>query len=423
MSQSAVQDEQLSRQSLDYLARRPRDERHKIGQFLTPRILRERLIEHLPLQEGDRVLDPGVGTGEFLLSCQERTPNLSLFGWDIDQQVLDVARELVPHAELSLQSALEQPPSESFDVVIGNPPYFEVRGLEPDLRRRYQRVLSGRPNIFSMFFQAGLDQLRLGGHLGFVVPPSMNNGAFFKSLRTSILEQASIEFLEVYKDNRLFQDAQTAVQLIVLKKGGSSTRFTIDLGTLAQSPKHRVQFTDAEEVVAGQFPGRTTLWHLGFEAVTGTLVWNQHKDDLRRAEESGSTTLLWAHNITSAASIVLNPAHPKKPQFVMNARPLSGPAIIVNRIVGSVGSGNLRCAIVPSNVEFVGENHVNVIRARQGVAQALDWPQLLEVLRQPGINDRVRLLTGNTQLSATELTHWLPLDAPYTEAPVGATLF
>ena len=59
---------------------------------------------------------------------------------------------------------------------------------------------------------------------------------------------------------------------------------------------------------------------------------------------------------------------------------------------------------------FVAENHVNVIRPRAGARLQMDWQELLEALSADGVAARVRQLTGNTQLSAKELTHLLPLD-------------
>lgn len=38
------------------------------------------------------------------------------------------------------------------------------------------------------------------------------------------------------------------------------------------------------------------------------------------------------------------------------------------------------------------------------------WEAVLDSLRRPGVAERVRLLTGNTQISARELTHLLPLE-------------
>jgi adenine-specific DNA-methyltransferase len=403
-------EDQLSIETIEYLAQRPKSERSPLGQFITPKDLRDRLIAKIDIQPGMRILDPGVGTGEFLKSCYEHAPNLELHGWDIDPQVLEVASKVAPFAQLTLQSALDQDWKENFDVVIGNPPYFEMRNLEPKLKSRYRQVIGGRPNVFSLFFAAGLGALKPGGTLGFVVPPSMNNGAFFENLRKFILSKGSVESLEVFTDHSLFLDAQTAVQLITIKKGKKSDKHVVDLGAIGKTTQNRIVFSEDPEAITSEFIGKSTLWHLGYEAVTGTLVWNKNKDLLRKAASSDTIPLLWAHNITDDDHIVLNDLHEKKPQYVVTKNFIEGPAIIVNRITGSVGSGNLRCAIVPKGMKFIGENHVNVIRPRKKSEQLVDWMELLRLLRAQGINHRIQKLTGNTQVSCVELTYWLPLD-------------
>ena len=184
----------------------------------------------------------------------------------------------------------------------------------------------------------------------------------------------------------------------------------MDLGQLGKTGIERKIFVESPKTFAQEYIGRTTLWNLGYEAVTGSLVWNKNKDKLSNVQGDNCVPLLWAHNISDNSEIQLNESHPKKPQYVISSTYLSGPAIIVNRITGSVGQGSLRCAIVPKGMNFLGENHVNVIRKRKGINQLVDWEQLLMLLRNPGINERIQKLTGNTQISCTELTHFLPLD-------------
>jgi adenine-specific DNA-methyltransferase len=407
---SESENNSLSHESISYLKLRPKSERSPLGQFLTPRVLRELLSAQVPLKEGMRVLDPGVGTGEFLRTCSERCSGLDLFGWDIDEPVLEVARRLVPEAEVSSRSALSIWNGEKFDVVIGNPPYFEMRELEFESRKNFSEVISGRPNIFSLFFKAGYEVLKDGGYLAYVVPPSMNNGAYFEKLRQFILKNFRIEYLKVFNDPFLFEDVQTAVQLIVLRKGYSGTEYTIDLGSLSNSDAQRTIFSDEPSLLLDEFKNKTTLFNLGYKASTGTVVWNTRKEDLLKVKSDQSTPLIWASNITSAKDVVLNEDNPKRPQYIQNVHPHVGPAIVANRITGSVGKGSLRCALIPEGMKFVAENHVNVIKARSEVDQILGWQELLLRLRSPDIARRVQMLTGNTQISATELTNWIPLD-------------
>lgn len=404
---AVTRDATLSRVTRDWLARAERADRKRLGQFMTPRVVRERLIDALDLWPGMRVLDPGAGTGEFLRSILDRQPEAIVTGWDVDPVILESARELVPEATLEERSALEPYQGEPFDLVVGNPPYFQFRAAR-EVKNYFAQVISGRPNIFALFFQAGFEALRSGGRVAYVVPPSMNNGAYFEALREFIVVRSEVEYLEVLEGAEQFEDANTAVQLIVMHTGARGKKHTFTR-TTDSARFRRTIFSQRPELLEAQFEGRTTLWEQGYEAVTGTIVWNQNRERLRRDPDTGTVPLIWAHNL-QGGKLVLTPEHPKRPQYVAVDRRLTGPAIVINRITGSVGAGEVRCARIPDGMEFVGENHVNVVRPRVNSQQRVGWEPLLESLQRPEVVSRVRLLTGNTQASATELTHLIPLD-------------
>lgn len=380
--------------------------RKSLGQYMTPRNVREALVDHLDLFPGMKVLDPGVGTGEFLASIRDREAEANLTGWDIDAEILNFAARNVPQASFENRSALESADEPRFDLVIGNPPYFQFRAT-PEQKRWFAPVISGRPNIFALFFQVAFEVTRPGGQIAFVVPPSMNNGAYFESLREFIVSSGEIEHLEILGGNDLFEDANTAAQLIVIRVGAKGDRFHLRRRCEASGFRRVIFSSDPREIEA-EFRNRPTLRELGFEAATGTVVWNQNRDKLTRKPTEESVPLIWAHNIDNG-KIKLKEDH-KRPQYVVAKKPLRGPALVVNRIVGAVGRGSLRSALVPDGLAFVGENHVNVIRPRRGVNPKISWEDLLKAMSADEIGERVRRLTGNTQISAKELTHLMPLD-------------
>lgn len=380
--------------------------RKAAGQYFTPRAIRQRLLDHVRLVPGMRVLDPGAGTGEFLLDVLEREPEARVEGWEVDPDLVRLCRDEHGLAGVGLRDALTADVVEPYDLVLGNPPYFEVRGRE-DLSARYGAVVSGRPNVFAMFVQLGLDAVRPGGTLAYVVPPSMNNGAYFRALRRWILGRAAVERLEILRDARLFDGAEQSVQLLVLRKGQRSDRhvFRARGARGAENPI----FLEDPTALAGLVEGYASLAELGYEARTGRCVWNRHRDDLRREPGPDVVPLLWAHNVTDGG-LRLAPDHPRRPQYVREPRPDVGPAIVVNRVTGAVGCGALRAGLVAPGVAFVGENHVNVVRPRPGgPAPHASLEEVLLGLRSPRVAKAVRMLTGNTQLSAQELTHVVPV--------------
>ena len=378
--------------------------RKALGQYMTPRALRERLLDQCDLWPGIRVLDPGVGTGEFLASVLERQPAARAYGWDVDTEVLSAARRVAPGAHLEQRSALGSWDGPKFDLVVGNPPYFQFRA-DSQTKRRFRRVISGRVNIFSLFFQIGIEVLRPGGQLAFVVPPSMNSGAYFNRLRTFLAHQADVEFLEVNSAHDLFDGAHTAVQLIVLRVGSrsSTNRHVMTFHDAQNGFKRTIFCEDADALARRQRRGKTLFQH-GYKAATGTIVWNQHRHALRHERNGATVRLIWSHNIGDGLNFA---TRPRRPPFIETSKMSHGPAIVVNRITGSVGQTELRCALVPDDLPFVAENHVNVIRPHGLFQPLLEWPLLLESLRHPDVVDHARLITGNTQISATELTHML----------------
>ncbi len=389
---------------------------------MTPAPVARALLDGLPVRSGMRVLDPGAGTGELLRAVHELEPAAELTGWDVDRSALEAAARLVPDANLICRSALDPAPDDpGYDLVVGNPPYFQLRPT-PDQKRRFGEVISGRANIFAFFFKAGLDALRPGGRLAYIVPPSMNSGAYFERLREHLIERTRITRLDVLEGANRFEGVNTAVQLLVLEKraGASRTGRAGDGGPVTEpfvfergSPGagfHRILFTDAPEKLAWQFESHRTLWQLGYRASTGTIVWNQHREQLKDAPGQGAVRLFWSHDLGPPAG--RSSARDRgKPAYVAGCEPRFGPAMLVNRVVGAVGRGELRTAFIGDGEAYLAENHVNVIRLRDDTdgPPAIGWKQLRESLEGPEMIERVRLLTGNTQISASELTHLLPL--------------
>lgn len=396
--------------TLEYLSGAALDHRKGLGQYFTPRSVRTTLLNLLPKRKYKKILDPACGSGEFLCSAREKYPDASAHGWEIDKALLDVARDVAPGSEISLRDGLATSSEDegTYDLVIGNPPYFEFKP-DDQTRRRFADVISGRPNIFAFFLRAGLSLLKDRGVLAFVVPQSMNNGAYFRALRESILRQARIVALHYIEDTGVFFDAQQTVMLLVLEKGRQSDDFVFRRSGIEI-------FSPDPGALERAFEGKVTLADMGFSVKTGRIVWNQWKDALTDNPNQGEP-LLWAHNI-SADGLCFPVEHPKRPQYVQAESPDQGPAILVNRITGASSRATIRAAVVPKGMTFFAENHVNVVfppADRNGSLfehhpRVSSLEDVSDQISSRQAIDAIRLVTGNTQVSSKELLHLLPLD-------------
>ena len=394
----------FSPQTEEWISQANLKNRQSLGQYMTPRFLRSFLLDQLKMKPGDSVLDPAVGTGEFLRQALDMFPGIKATGWDIDPEVLQYAKGLVPEANLVHRSGLEEYTGDGFDWVIGNPPYFEMKLVEP-AKTRFREVVSGRPNIYGLYFKVGIDALKEGGTLAYVVPPSMNSGAYFKNLRSYLTTNNHVLSLKVFNESGLFEDAQTSVQVILVKKGKGSSKHTFLVEGVETGARSLI-FCENPKDLEKLYKGSVSLSSLGFEAVTGTTVWNQHKEKLTNSPDEDCLPLIYARNL-GPEGIELSEDE-RRPQYIRNGRSFEGPAIVVNRIIGGVGKGQIKGCLIPTGYKFAAENHLNVIRPIAGLPQKVALEELFQMVIAPEVVLKARTLTGNTQLSATEWTHLIP---------------
>jgi len=200
--------------------------------------------------------------------------------------------------------------------------------------------------------------------------------------------------------------------LIILKKGKSRGDYLFKKNEI-------LIFSEGVKHLKKIFKNRTTLKDLNFGVKTGRLIWNQNKKLLTNNHDEG-IPLIWAHNIESGK---LNfPLHKEgKPQYVKTENYDTGPAVVVNRITGSINSMRLKAAFIPIGMKFIAENHVNVIYPPSKESQlnfrfADNSKQIklpLEgIVKQLSSEEKlgvIKNITGNTQISKTELENLFPI--------------
>ncbi len=84
---------------------------------------KEKVLERVHLQNGERLLDVGCGTATLLIAAKSHNPDSQVFGIDVDERVLDIAKRKIQKTRVELEvmkARAEDLPfeSSSFDVVV-----------------------------------------------------------------------------------------------------------------------------------------------------------------------------------------------------------------------------------------------------------------------------------------------------------------
>ena len=113
------------------------------------------------------------------------------------------------------------PGTGGFDVIVGNPPYLRPEAVAPVLlalyRRRFQRTMRGRADLYIPFFEHALSMLRQGGRKAFICSDRWTKNAYGKSLRQLIATDYSLAaFVDMSEAQPFTADvgAYTAVTVI-----------------------------------------------------------------------------------------------------------------------------------------------------------------------------------------------------------------
>jgi adenine-specific DNA-methyltransferase len=455
-----------------YPALLPERERNTLGAYYTPLALCTRLVDQATEAGVDwlsaKVLDPAAGGGVFLMhaalrmreAMKDSAPafvlaqiGARLLGLEVDPRAAAFAQAAleVLLADLALASGrrvpalvrtcdtLDEPADETFDLVIGNPPYGRIT-LTAAQRARYARSLYGHANLYGVFTDVALRWAKPDGLVAYLTPASFLAGQYYGALRGLLAREAppvAIDF--VHARRGVFEDVLQETLLAVYRKGGLSTRAQVHylhvvsereasavrIGTVGmptdrsapwlapRDPRHSALVNRVERMAS-------RLSDYGYTVSTGPLVWNRFKPQLRD-KAGGRTThpLIWAEAVTAEGRFVFR-AQKKNhaPYFKLERGDawllVEEPCVLVQRTTAKEQARRLIAAELPAAfVEAHGgvviENHLNMVRA-QGNPKA-PAAVIAALLNSRTVDEVFRCMNGSVAVSAFELKA-LPLPDP-----------
>ncbi len=237
------------------LAKNAEDVKSGAGQYFTPRVLIQAIVEVMRPTAKMRVADPACGTGGFLLAAYEQMKSSrldpdqkrflrdeALHGWEIVEATARIcAMNLLLHgigtpegeSLVTVDDALRAKPAEHFDMVLTNPPFgkkssYKVVNAEGDteteslsyLREDFWATTSNKQ---LNFLQHVRSLLKTSGRAAIVVPDNvLFEGGAGETVRRKLLQECDVHTLlrlptgifyrPGVKANVLFFDRKKAAQ-------------------------------------------------------------------------------------------------------------------------------------------------------------------------------------------------------------------
>ncbi|WP_127845463.1 Eco57I restriction-modification methylase domain-containing protein [Psychroflexus aestuariivivens] len=127
-----------------------------------------------------------------------------------------------------------------FDVIIGNPPYVDIKALDNDLVKalfeKYETT-ENRINLYSIFIEKGYDIVKEYGFLSFINPNSILVNSSYKKIRKMLLDDMTT-IIKLPDD--VFEDATVETIIFEFRKKSS----TNEVDTILYKKDEKINYVD-----------------------------------------------------------------------------------------------------------------------------------------------------------------------------------
>lgn len=393
-----VLEKNLISYSNEYTNNTDKNHLKKFGQFFT---LSNELLNKLFNNNNDnqtfkQILEPSCGFGSIILECLKYN-DCNIDAIELDQSIYNKTNELFTdyhNVNIINDNFLNHQFDKHYDLIIGNPPYFELSKNDRILYSTdYNEIYNGRVNIYSLFIYKSIKLLTNNGHFIFIIPKTILSSISFLKLREFIHKHCNIIDIIKFDNTKLFKKALQSVIILKLQKvDNPNNNFKLTINNNLYFIKNSNNLFLNEPT--------TTISKLNCKVKTGSIVWNQHKPLLNNVKTDNNLQLIFSENIKQISNkkIFVTMTESNKHSII------TGPFILVNRIVSN---GVLNTFFQQSNNDdtkcFI-ENHVNFIT---GPFEHLT--RIYNSLSNPKTTTFLNEFISNTQVSQYELENIIPI--------------
>jgi adenine-specific DNA-methyltransferase len=211
------------------------------GAYYTPKALAEFMITHLPHNEGNHILEPSCGDGVFVDTYYEQHgDSCAITAIEIEADEAEKVRSNHPNQPgLNVLTKdffdyyKRTLGEETFDLILGNPPYIRYQYLTEKQRAIQSEILTSHGmksnkliNAWVAFLVACVQLLNENGKIAFVIPAEILQVAYAEDLRLYLANNLSRITLVAFKQ-LVFPEIEQEVLVLIGEKGGGDSGIRI----------------------------------------------------------------------------------------------------------------------------------------------------------------------------------------------------
>jgi len=189
-------------------------DKNKFGQYFTPKIVADFMLDLADININSKVLEPSCGAGVFLDLLQKKGIE-NIVAFEIDT---DLAKEF---SNVRYESFVTAKIAEKFDLIIGNPPYIRWKNLEDELKQElatnplWNKYCNSLCDYLYIFILKSIELLNENGQLIFICPEYWMNTTHSVSLRNYMVQNGYFEEIYHFNETPIFD--KVTVSIVIFK--------------------------------------------------------------------------------------------------------------------------------------------------------------------------------------------------------------
>ncbi len=440
------------------------------GQFFTPTPIARLMASYCDFKKNTiKILDPGCGTAiltctliEHLVKSKNDIEIIDLVAYETDPDLISYSQKTLSYLKKWLlekgiilqyllhihdfildnaQALKKNYKGDQFDLIISNPPYFKL-AKDDEKTIAAKELVSGQPNIYSIFMGIAAKLLSENGELIFITPRSFASGNYFKAFRELFFNTVQIDKIHLFNSRKDTFNRDSVLQETVVIKAikekinfnksvlvsssvgikdifEPSIKFFKSSELIDLNSKEKILHlptSDKEESILNLVSTwKNGLYDFDIKISTGPVVSFRALNFIQNNYENGTVflaPLFWLHNVSKM--ILEWPKQLKdKGQFIKiesGSKSLLIPNknyILLRRFSTKDDKSRLIAAPYFCNyvkADFVGvENKVNYLYRKDGHLDRSEVVGLCALLNSELFDTYFQIFNGNVNVSATEL--------------------